>query len=408
MKLQGNKSSMTSSFSSLGKRIGQLLRKPNTLTLVYVCAAILISVQLLITSQTHPKAGWPTLYNNYVIFKMSFVHLQHGIDLYQPDPVEYYDLFKYSPAFAVLMAPFSLLPDMLGLTLWNLLNALALLFSIRMLSGISIRKQNLMLLFLLPELVINLQNAQSNALVAGFMIGALALLEQKKTAAATLLFSLGAVIKIFPATGFLLLLLFPDFKKSVGWSALWMLFFFLLPLPFTGLNHFPEIYSSWFNLLQQDHSASTGLSVFAWLEAWFGLNPEKNIMLFIGLCLLLLPYLRPIFSPKVHIRHHTYLAVLMIWTVIFNHKAESPTFIIAMAGVGLWYFQQESNPWRLALLIFALVMVSISPTDLVPAAWKNSWIKEGVWKAFPCIIIWIFASFELLFRKESKSNIPLH
>ena len=32
------------------------------------------------------------------------------------------------------------------------------------------------------------------------------------------------------------------------------------------------------------------------------------------------------------------LAAILVWVVIFNHKAESPTYIIAMMGIGISTF----------------------------------------------------------------------
>src|SRR5438128_8002394 len=71
-----------------------------------------------------------THYNNFLIFRQSFDHLIHNMDLYSSQVPEHYDFYKYSPTFATLMAPFALLPVLPGLILWNLLNALALFFAI--------------------------------------------------------------------------------------------------------------------------------------------------------------------------------------------------------------------------------------------------------------------------------------
>ena len=60
--------------------------------------------------------------NNYLIFSKPFFNLLAGNDLYQEYPQFYYDTFKYSPAFALLFAPMSLLPDYIGPIIWNLLN----------------------------------------------------------------------------------------------------------------------------------------------------------------------------------------------------------------------------------------------------------------------------------------------
>lgn len=63
-------------------------------------------------------------YNNYIIFKQSFYHLIAQKDLYIHYPQEQYDLFKYPPTFALLFAPFSLLPDFLGYSFWTAINLL--------------------------------------------------------------------------------------------------------------------------------------------------------------------------------------------------------------------------------------------------------------------------------------------
>ena len=86
-------------------------------------AGILALVILLLTIQTFllpPKTFYTggveyTHYNNYIIFKQSFFHLTENKDLYRDFPPEHWDYYKYSPTFSVLMAPFALLPDALGL-----------------------------------------------------------------------------------------------------------------------------------------------------------------------------------------------------------------------------------------------------------------------------------------------------
>jgi len=55
-----------------------------------------------------------------------------GKDLYAPYPNEYWDLYKYSPTFALLMAPLALLPTLAGLAGWNLLNVVFVLIGINM------------------------------------------------------------------------------------------------------------------------------------------------------------------------------------------------------------------------------------------------------------------------------------
>ncbi|MBK8779363.1 MAG: hypothetical protein IPO25_18910 [Saprospiraceae bacterium] len=67
---------------------------------------------------------------------------------------------KYSPAFALVFGMFSNMPDLLGLTLWNVLNILFLLW-VLLYQGAPGRKKQGCCCFYDPELVLTTQHAQS-------------------------------------------------------------------------------------------------------------------------------------------------------------------------------------------------------------------------------------------------------
>jgi len=75
---------------------------------------------------------------------------------------------------------FAALPDWLGLNLWNLLNALVLLAAVYYLLRLSQLQKGWVLLIVLLELMGSLMNEQSNALIAGLLIFAFGLPENKK------------------------------------------------------------------------------------------------------------------------------------------------------------------------------------------------------------------------------------
>src|SRR6478672_10949905 len=68
--------------------------------------------------------------NNFLIFRWSFLNLAAGHDMYAAQPQHHADLYKYSPSFAVLFAPFALIPLALSLALWDALNTLLLFFAV--------------------------------------------------------------------------------------------------------------------------------------------------------------------------------------------------------------------------------------------------------------------------------------
>ena len=97
------------------------------------------------------------------------------------------------------------------------------------------------------------------------------------------------------------------------------------------------------------------------------------------------------------------LASVLLWIVIFNHKAESPTFIIAICGVAIWYFPQTRKTENLVLMLLALVFTMLSPTDLFPPYVRNNIFKPYVVKALPCILVWFKLTYDMLFYKPDDS-----
>ena len=107
----------------------RLWTRASSIVVVYALIVIALSVhKYSLPAKPFDEAGHTsTEYNNYVIFERSGAHLLAGKDLYQTYPEEHWDLFKYSPTFALAAVPLSWMPALAGLTLWNLTNAFVLL-----------------------------------------------------------------------------------------------------------------------------------------------------------------------------------------------------------------------------------------------------------------------------------------
>ena len=140
------------------------------MAIAYVLISIGAAVQRFELGPNIVDGHTYTHYNNYVIFKDSFAHLLHGQDLYVAYPDEHWDLYKYSPTFALLMLPFALLPDLVGLTLWNVLGSMALFIGIWRLPIADERWRMAAAWFLALPMLQSFQNAQSNAHVAGLVL----------------------------------------------------------------------------------------------------------------------------------------------------------------------------------------------------------------------------------------------
>ena len=334
-------------------------------------------------------------YNNFRIFKFSFYHLVQGKDIYQLFPDDHWDLYKYSPGFALCFGLLSWMPDTIGLLLWNLINSLCLFAGIRLLPGLNDEKKSWILLFCLLEMLLSIQNTQSNGLMAGLTVLGFALAERRNYFLSTLCIVFSFYIKIYGALAFLFYLFYPGKLKLMGWSLFWMLFFAFLPLLVVNGHQLVFLYQSWLHLLLNDRSASIGLSVMGLLESWWHLTSAKTPVTVAGIILFLLPLIRWRQFKALPFRL-LYLASALIWMVIFNHKAESPTFIIVMAGIGIWYFSQNPDPLNRVLLILSFLLISMSVSDLVPAAVRNGFIRPYGIKAVMAIVIWCKIVYEQL------------
>jgi hypothetical protein len=144
-----------------------------------------------------------------------------------------------------------------------------------------------------------------------------------------------------------------------------------------------------------DFSTEYGVSFLGILHAWFHIEPQKNVLLLIGLSLLGLPLLRTDSYKEFNFRL-TYFASLLIWMIIFNHRAESSTFVIAVTGIALWFFNSRKKTLDLVLLLLALILTSFSPTDLFPRYLREQYVLPYVLKVLPCILIWIKITVDFL------------
>ncbi len=388
------------------ERFTHFILNYKTIIFLYFALSVFASTQSLLLKEKSLHTNGPKYkaYNNYLIFKQSFHHLEEKKYLYVSYPKEQGDLFKYSPTFAFFFGIFAFLPDWIGLNLWNLLNAFVFLFSIYYLPQLSIKNKSLLLLICLPDLTGSMQNSQSNALIAGLLILIFGLLEKEHYLMASFCLVFSIFIKIFGIVGLVLFLFYPKKWKSAIYIILWSIVLLLIPLVSTDVHQLKLSYYSWKFLLASDHSISYGISAMGLLNSWFHFNVNKNVILLVGMLLFCIPLIK-IKEYKNILYRFLILSSVLLWIIIFNHKAESPSFIIAMAGVTLWYFVTERTALTTSLLIFAFILTSLSATDLVPKIIWDEFIKPYNLKVLPCIIIWLKISYDLIKLRTIKENL---
>ena len=327
-------------------------REDRVLRLAYAGAAVIATYVCGIAQQC----------NNFHIFRSAFHNLMAQRDLYAPHPEQHWDLFKYSPTFALLFAPFSAVPFALGLLAWNLLNVLLVYHVVRRLLPGSAGTLALVLLY--PGLVATLDGTQSNGLVTGGIV--LAWLGLERTDArgrlgAAIAVAGGALVKLFPLAALSFALFHRGRLRFFTTFAVVLIVLVAAPLVVTPGATLLAQYASWFSLERVD-ALDRGASVMRLLfHVADYRGPNWPVQL--AATLVLLAPLTLGSGRNDGGRRRDYLCSLLVYTVIFNHKAEQPSFVIALVGVVVWYaagmLEGRRSPWRTA--VTAATIVSTLP-----------------------------------------------
>ncbi len=394
--------SLPRSHSSVTNDAEPLLRRPADR---WVLALFVASVVGVVVQQALTHIDY-----NFAIFRQSYFHLRAGQDLYAAYPGEQVDLFKYSPTFALLFAPFALLPPLAGLALWDLLNVGALWYAVRRL--LPSHQANLALLLTFVEVVRTTQRAQSNALVAALMILTFVSLERQRPVGAATMMALGTAIKLFPVLAVSAAIFQPRRARIAAIAVAAGVVVVLLPLVVTSWPTLQAQYVSWQALERLDATAgasggAAGLygGVMHWVRVAFHVRWPNWPIQVGGLVLLLLPLLR-VQQWGVTAFRLRFLASILIFSTIFNHQVESPSFVIAMVGISLWFVLSERRPLDLLLLAAVLMVVSLGSSDIVPAI-VRSYVVGYKLKTLPCLAVWITLQGELLALRRARSDDPV-
>ncbi|RZK67583.1 MAG: DUF2029 domain-containing protein [Pedobacter sp.] len=341
-------------------------------------------------------------YNNYLIFKHVYVHAVERLNLYLTYPDQYGDTNHYGPFFSLIMAPFAVLPDAIGTILWQVANTVFLYFAIKQLP-LTYRKVNAVYWIIAHELLTALFSFQFNISIAAIIVLTFALIEKQKNFWAAMLIMLGTFVKLYGIVGLAFFFFAKNKLKFIIGGLAAFAILFVLPMAISSPGYILQSYQDWYNSLVHKNDINVSLTSFQDISV-MGMarrisgNVELSNTPFLlgGLVLFGLPYLR--------VKQYKYLAFrlmllssTLIFTVIFSSGSESPTYIIAFAGVAIWFVLQRGpkNSWTIALFIFAFILTSLSPTDIFPRAAKE-FIRLYSLKALPCVIIWLIVIYQMM------------
>jgi len=366
----------------------------------------------------------PTRHNNYLIFKGVFWHVWQQLPLFDAYPNEYSDVNHYGPLFSLIIAPFAVLPDWAGLILWNVALTLFLYWAIRQMD--LTRYQHIFMLWYCGhELLTALFMQQFNVAIAAIILLSYAFVKKEKDVWATLMLLIGTFVKLYGIVGLAFFFFSKHKGKYILWLIIWSVVLFVAPMLISSPEYIVGQYEAWFscllgkndgNLLSLYQNISllgiirkVGYAVtMGMANYWSVLRVEvvptpclwstySDLWVIVpGLLLFFIPYLR-LGQYANRAFQLTILASVLMFVCLFSTGTESSGYITAFVGVVLWYTAApwKRNKWDIALLVFAFLITSMSPSDLFPAYIRRQWIQPFALKALPVAVIWLQLCFEI-------------
>ena len=337
-------------------------------------------------------------HNNFLIFRYVYWHTIEQLPLYVAYD-EYWDTNHYGPFFSLVIAPFAMLPVRWGLFFWLIVLSLSLYYAIRKLPFPD-RKRIFLYWFCAHELLTALFMSQFNIAIAAIIVATFYCIEKEKDIWAACFIMLGTFVKLYGIVG-LAFFFFSKHKVKFLLALLgWALVMFVAPMAISSPDYIISQYVGWWDSLSAKNaenifSGGQNISLLGMVRKISGCASYSDLWLII----FGLPYLR-IAQYKYKAFRYALLASVLLFVVLFSTGSESSTYIIAFVGVGIWYWSVpwKRSKWDIALMVFAFILTSFSPSDLFPAYLRKEFVQPYALKALPCAIIWFKLSYEMCFR----------
>jgi hypothetical protein len=346
--------------------------------------------------------GVRTENNNFRIFRSASRHLIAGSDLYAAYPAEHLDFYKYSPTFALLFAPFAYVPFAPAMLLWNALNAGTLYVALGLVLPRRAATVARVIVFL--DMLGSLQNAQSNALVAALIVLTFAAYERHHTALGSLAAITGTYIKLFPLAAVSFAIFHPRKPRVAIALVVVIVSFAALPLLVTSPVRLLAQYASW-RAIEATDSLHRGFTVMEVIERLSGAGLPNWPIQLAGILVLLAPVVVQRWRWHDWELRRLYLCSVLVFCVIFNHQAESPTFVIAITGAAIW-FATIQRPSRLewALFGFIVLFTILASSEAMPRAIQRDFFDRYRFKTVPMIVLWIELQRRLWFPRVREAR----
>jgi hypothetical protein len=355
-------------------------------------------------------------HNNYIIYRHNFLNLINQHSLFGAEPEFYFDLNHYGPVFGLIIAPFALLPDYIGVVLWVMFLCWSLYYAIIKLP-LTDQQKTIILLLNINSMMGSSGNVQVNPLIIAFVLFSFIFIRKKQDFWAALMIVLGTAVKLYGVVGLAFFFFSENKVKLILSLIFWSVVLFVLPMAVSSPEFIIKTYRDWYPDLVAKNavnmtSTRAYVCVMGMISRIFKIENFPTLVVLVpGMIVFAISMMRIKYWKNLHYQL-LLVASTLIFSIIFSSSSEPPTYIIAFIGVSIWFVNLDRpiTGYERFLIIFALVLTSFSPSDLFPRYLRVNYVIPYYLMVLPCLVLWFKIVYEMLFRKfkdDTSSNQEL-
>jgi hypothetical protein len=247
---------------------------------------------------------------------------------------------------------------------------------------------------------------QLNQFIGAFIILTFTYTIKGKELWATFFIVLGTLTKFYGIVGLAFFFFSPNPRRFISGLFLWGGVLFALPMIISSPHYIINCYFEWYAALVHKNQLNLGdirsfqdISAGGFIKRVFHLPELNSLMVLIpAVMIFLLQYTQ--LKYRYNSRYRLYiLCSAIMFPVLFSSSSESPTYIIAIPAICIWYVMQPATKWNNIFIFFAILLVSFSHSDVVtPWVRKNLAVPYAL-KALPCLVLWLMIAYEIFTKK---------
>jgi hypothetical protein len=205
--------------------------------------------------------------------------------------------------------------------------------------------------------------------------------------------AVGTAIKLFPLAGIVFALSRPRKARALASCLGAILFLTLLPLVVVPPEQLLAQYQSW-AALQSQETSQLGSSLMGVLQQ-AGLQWPAWTVQLAGCCIVIGVVLARHDRWSDRAFQLQYLAFVLVFCVLFNHRSERQSSVIAISGLVIWILAAPRDRWRTALFVLVYSLVTLTGADATPHVIKQA-LSSAARFAIPLTLAWLAMLYDLV------------